>query len=162
MTDITPKSRLKGQRGYVIRTCSWDAIVEFYRDLISKGWAFLPMLRVVEAVASSPAAAEIHGATSHSALLLSDCAEFRSRDSTLQVVYEPSDRTFVFHHRSFSGHDDEKTCTEAEALQTLRLFLRLKYGVLLDVPMAHGAPPNGGPATRPTHSGVSEGPPSVN
>lgn len=136
MTDITPKTRLEGQRGYVIRTRPWDVLVEFYRELISKGWAFIPMLRLVEAIATSPAAAQLHGATSHSDLLLSDCADFRSGDSTLSVVYEPSDRTFRFHHRSFSSHDDEKTCTEAEALQTLRLFLRLKYGVLLETPAA--------------------------
>ena len=70
MTDITPKSRLEGQRGYTIRTRSWDSIVEFYRDLISKSWPFLPMLRLVEAITTSSAAALIHGATSHSALLL--------------------------------------------------------------------------------------------
>ena len=136
MTDITPKTRLEGQRGYVIHTRSWDAIVEFYRDLISKSWPFLPMLRVVEAIAVSPAAAQIHGATSHSDLLLSDCADFRSGDSTLSIVYQPNDRTFHFHHRSFSSHDDQKTCTEAGALTTLRLFLRLKYGVLFETPVA--------------------------
>jgi hypothetical protein len=136
MTDITPKTRLEGQRGYVIHTRSWEAIVELYRDLISKGWAFVPMLQLVEAIAASPAAVQIHGATSHSDLLLSDCADFRSGDSTLSVVYEPSDRTFSFHHGSFSSHDDQKTCTQAEALQTLKLFLRLKYGVLLETPAA--------------------------
>ena len=136
MTDITPKTRFEGQRGYVIHTRSWDAIVEFYRDLISKSWPFLPMLRVVEAIAASPVATQIHGATSHSDLLLSDCADFRSGDSTLSIVYQPSDQTFRFHHRSFSSHDDEKTCTEAEALVTLRLFLRLKYGVLFETPAA--------------------------
>lgn len=135
MADITPKTRLEGQRGYVIRTRSWDAIVEFYRDLISEGWAFLPMLRVVEAIATSPAAAQLHAATSHSVLLLSDCADFRSGDSTLQIGYEPGDQTFHFRHHSFSSHDDQKTCSEAEALPTLRLFLRLKYGVLFDTPV---------------------------
>ena len=136
MTEITPKTRLEGQRGYVIRTRSWDTLVEFYRDLISKGWAFLPMLRLVEAIATSPTAAQIHGATSHSDLLLSDCADFRSGDSTLHIAYEPSARTLLFWHRSFSTHDDQKTCAEGEALQTLRLFLRLKYGVLLETPAA--------------------------
>ena len=136
MTDITPKTRLEGKRGYVIHTRSWDAIVDFYRDLISKGWPFLPMLRVIEAIAASPAATQVHGATSHSDLLLSDCADFRSGDSTLSIIYQPSDRTFHFHHRSFSSHDDEKTCTEAEALPTLRLLLRLKYGVLFETPVA--------------------------
>ena len=136
MTEITPKTRLEGQRGHVIHTRPWAVLVEFYRELISKGWAFVPMLRLVEVIATSPAAAQLHGATSHSDLLLSDCADFRSGDSTLHIVYEPSDRTFLFRHRSFSTHDYQKTCTEADALQTLRLFLRLKYGVLLDTPAA--------------------------
>jgi len=136
MTDITPKTRLEAQRGKVIRTRAWDAIAEFYRDLISKGWPFLPMLRVVEAIAISSAAAQIHGATSHSDLLLSDCADFRSGDSTLSIVYQPTDRTFHFRHRCFSSHDDKKTCTEDEAFATLRLFLRLKYGVLFETPAA--------------------------
>ena len=136
MTDITPKTRLDGQRGYVVHTRSWDVIAEFYRDLISKGWPFLPMLRVVEAIAISPAAAQIHGATSHSDLLMSDSTEFRSGDSTLSIVYRPSNRTFHFRHQSFSSHDDEKNCTETEALATLRLFLRLKYGVLFETQAA--------------------------
>ncbi len=60
MTDITLKTRLEGQRGYVIHTGSWDALVEFYRDLISNRWPFLPMLRLIEAIAASPAATQIH------------------------------------------------------------------------------------------------------
>jgi hypothetical protein len=135
MTDITPKTRLEGQRGHVIHTRSWDALVEFYRDLISKRWPFLPMLRLVEAMAVSPAATQIHGATSMADLLLSACEDFRIGDSTLRVSYRPDERRFYFYHHSFSGHDDQKTCTEAEVMQTLRLFLRLKYGVLFEPPL---------------------------
>src|SRR4029077_1623642 len=104
MTDITPKTRLEGQRGHVIHTRSWDTIIEFYRDLISKRWPFLPMLWLLPAAAPEPVYSQIRAAPSLSDLLLSDGADFRSGDSTLKIVYEPSDRTFHFHHRSFSSH----------------------------------------------------------
>lgn len=135
MTNITPQRTSEAWRGYTIHTRSWDAIADFYRDLISKGSSMLPMLRVVEAIAGSPAAAEIHGATSMSDLLLSDCKDFRKGDSTLRISYQSSEQTFHFHHECFSGHDDQKNCTKAEVFQTLRLFLRLKYGVLFEIPV---------------------------
>jgi hypothetical protein len=65
-------------------------------------------------------------------LLVSDCSEFHRGDSTLRIHYEPADRIFAFQHVSFSGHNDARTCSEPEALQTLSLFLKLKYGVLLE------------------------------
>ena len=67
-------------------------------------------------------------------VLLSDCADFRARDSTLRISYRPGKQQFEFRHTSFSGHDDQRVCAESEALQTLRLFLRLKFGVLFEIP----------------------------
>ena len=93
----------------------------------------LPMLGVVEAIAASPVASGIHATTSMDTLLLSDCEDFRM-GNTLEITYRLDDRTFHFHHQSFSGQDDGKICSEAEAMQTLRLFLRLKYGVLFEIP----------------------------
>lgn len=49
----------------------------------------------------------------------------------LRISYCPEKREFEFRHASFSGRDDQKVCSEAEAMQTLKLFLRLKYGALL-------------------------------
>jgi hypothetical protein len=135
MTDITPKRTSEPWRSYVMHTRPWDAIAAFYRGLVAHGWAMEPMLRVVEVIAASPIAADIHGATSHEELALSDCPDFRVGDSTLRILYQPSERVFRFRHRSFSGHDDEKTCSEAEALQTLRLFLKIKYGNLFEIPV---------------------------
>jgi hypothetical protein len=132
MTDITPKTRLEGQRGCVIHTRPWVVIAEHYRSHVS----FAPMLHLVEALASSPASAQLFAATSMFDLLLSDCADFRIGDSTLHISYRPSEHEFEFRHTSFSGHDDQRVCAEREALRTLRLFLRLKYGVLFDIPTA--------------------------
>jgi hypothetical protein len=137
MTDITPKRTSEAWRSYAVHTHPWDVIAEFYRDRITcHGLPMAPMLRVVEALAASPIATQIHGATSHEELCVSDCPDFRIGDSTLQISYHATERVFRFHHRSFSGHDDQKTCDEAEVLQTLRLFLRLKYGILFEIPVA--------------------------
>lgn len=132
MTDITPKTRLEGQRGYVIRTRPWESIIEHYQ----KHDALAPMLHLVEAVASSPASSQLFAGTSMFDLLVSDSADFRIGDSTLRISYRSSDRQFEFSHISYSGHDDQKVCAETEALATLRLFLRLKYGVLFETPAA--------------------------
>jgi hypothetical protein len=130
MKDVTPKARLEGQRGYVIRTRSWESIIERYRG----HGAFTPMLQLVGGIASSPASSELFAATSMFDLLLSDGPDFRSNDSTLRISYRPRDRQFEFRHVSFSGCDDRKVCGESEAFPTLRLFLRLKYGVLFEIP----------------------------
>src|SRR5688500_7223405 len=126
MTDITPKTRLEGQRGHVIHTSSWESLVDFYRDRIAHGLRLEPMLHLVAAIGASPIAPQLFGATSMFDLMLSDCADFRFGDSTLCIAYTPSDRVFEFRHHTFSGHDDHKTCGESESLQMLRLFLRLK------------------------------------
>src|SRR6266567_5222091 len=125
MTDITPKSRTEGQRGHVIHTRPWPEIVERYRVVVT----FAPMLRFVEAIAASPVSAQLFAATSMFDLFVSDCADFRFGDNTLCIAFRPSESTFHFRHHTFSGHDDQKTCAESEALQTFRLFVRLKYGV---------------------------------
>jgi hypothetical protein len=132
MTDITPKTRLEGQRGYVIHTQPWEVIAEHYRKQV----AFAPMLHLVEVIGASPIASQLFAATSMFDLLLSDSADFRIGDSTLRISYRPSEHRFDFQHTSYSGHDDQKVCAEHESLQTLRLFLRLKYGVLFEIPAA--------------------------
>ena len=132
MTDITPKTRLEGQRGHATRTRPWLDIAERYRAVES----FAPMLPFVESVGTSPASAQLFVATSMFDLLVSDSQDFRTGDSTLCISYRPSDGTFHFRHRSYSGHDDEKSCSESEALETFRLFVRLKFGVLYEKPVA--------------------------
>jgi len=130
---------MEGQRGFVIRTRPWEAIADHYR----KHDGHAPMLHLVEAIASSPVSGQLFAGTSMADLLLSDSADFRIGDSTLHISYRRGDRHFEFRHTSFSGHDDSTVCAESEALPKLRLFLRLKYGVLFEIPAAQlGAPVN--------------------
>jgi len=69
-------------------------------------------------------------------LYISDCEDFRAGDGVLHICYRPAEHRFEFYHRAFSGHHDQEICSEAEVFQTLRLFLRLKYGVLYEIPSA--------------------------
>src|SRR5258707_754958 len=101
MKETTPASRLKGQRGYVIQTQPWPDIIEHYRK--HGGLALTPILRLVQSFAASSVSAEIFGATSMFDLLLSDSADFRSGDSTLQICYDSAAQQFKFRHMTFSG-----------------------------------------------------------
>lgn len=130
MKDLTPNTRLKAQRGCVIRTRSWDQIIEHYQ----KATSFVPMLRLVQALSASPLSPQLFAATSMFDLLLSDSADFRLHDNTLRISYHPETHQFTFLHQSFSGRDDQRECSEPDARQTLRLFVRLKFGLLLDPP----------------------------
>jgi hypothetical protein len=132
MTDIPSKKSFEALRGHATRTSPWSDIAERWRRVPS----FAPMLRLVESVASSPASSQVFPSTSMFELLVSDSPDFRIGDSTLHVVYRPSDGMFEFHHHSFSGHDDEKTCFEQEALETFWLFVKIKFGVLYEKPVA--------------------------
>jgi len=132
MADITPKRTPEAHRSYAVRTQPWPEIAERFRGV----GEFAPMLRFVETVAASPVSGQLFVSPSMFDLQVSDCPDFRVGDSTLRISYHPSHGTFTFRHHSFSGHDDEKTCTESEALETFRLFVRLKYGVLFDRPAA--------------------------
>jgi hypothetical protein len=148
MTEITPKRTIEAWRNHVVRTSSWDNITDYYKEQVRGGARLEPMLRLVEAIAGSPAAAELYGttstddllmselfgATSTHDLLLSDCPDFRAGDSTLRIAYHPGEHGFVFHHHCFSGHDDHKNCDEAEGGATFSAFLKYKYGVLFEMP----------------------------
>jgi hypothetical protein len=63
MTDITPKRTSEAWRSYTMHTRPWNAIAEFYR--------------VIQAIAASPVAAQIH-------------------DSTLRICYHPTGRSDYF------------------------------------------------------------------
>lgn len=132
MADITPNTRFDGQRGHSVRTRPWLEIAEHFRKVPS----FAAMLRFVQAVAALPVSEQLFLATSMFDLQVSDCANFRVGDSTLHISYHPSDGNFTFRHHSFSGHDDQKTCPESEALETFRLFVQVKYGILFERPTA--------------------------
>ena|ERR1017187_4297376 len=136
MTEIALRHDWEAWRGYVHHTRPWSDTVTFYRERIAAGLSFQPLLQLVESIAASPVSSQVFGGTSMFDLLISDCEDFRTGDGVLHVIYRASEHQFEFHHRAFSGHHDEKVCTEAEALQTLRLFLRVKFGVLYEIPSA--------------------------
>lgn len=127
MTDMTPKTRLEGQRGHVIHTVPWADIAKHYDKLKE----FEPMAGLIKTIAKSPGSTRLFGATSMFQLMVSDCENFREGDSTLCVTYHPKDGIFEFRHRSFSTRDDRKTCPESCAFETFSLFVRIKFGVLL-------------------------------
>lgn len=129
MNDVTHRS-LDAFRGYEVEPRSWDDIARFYRE--EPGGHFLAMLPLVDALGKSAAAGDLWGFTSMHTLAISDSDDHRTGDSTLYISYRPAERTFEFHHHSFSGHDDCMTCSEPEAFHALRTFLKYKFCVLLE------------------------------
>jgi hypothetical protein len=108
---------------------SWEAILKTYRERIER---YEPMLNLIEKLAVSPVAKELFPHTSMAALVITDDEQFYFNDNLLSINYNPKTREFDFEHRTLSGKNDKRTCSEAEALQTLSLFLKYKFGVLFD------------------------------
>lgn len=140
MTDITPKREREAWRGTVTQTQPWAEIVETWADLAKAMPKLEPLHRFVCALAASPASSVLfarslmHG--DGPGIALSDSPNFRSTDGVLEIRYFIGGKIFEFRHRTFSGHDDHKTVQASEAVETLRLYLRYKYGVLLEGPGA--------------------------
>jgi len=65
-------------------------------------------------------------------LIIGDEEERYWDDNLLFINYKARSHTFNFEHRTLSGKNDKKVCTESEALETLRLFLKYKFAVLLN------------------------------
>jgi hypothetical protein len=132
MNEMALRHDWEAWRGHAHHARPWPAIVKFYQERIADGIPLQPLLQLVESVSQSSVANQIFAATSMSTLLISDTEDFRAGDGVLRVMYHPEKKSFEFHHRAFSGLHDKKICPEAEALPTLRLFLRLKYGILFE------------------------------
>jgi hypothetical protein len=90
------------------------------------------MLNLIEKLAVSPVAKELYPHTSMATLVITDDEQFYFNDNLLSIDYNSKTREFDFEHRTLSGKNDKKTCREAEALQTLSLFLKYKFGILFD------------------------------
>jgi hypothetical protein len=139
MREITPprSERLKRSKGKGSKAATWPQVIEWYRRAIAvHHWQFEPMLHLAERIAASPAASELFPTLSMGRLLITDGPTFYHDDNVLFITYDQSSRQFEFEHRTLARHDDHKTCAESEAFQTLDLFLRYKYGVLLQTPTA--------------------------
>jgi len=136
MREITPpqSERMRQVAGQAL---TWPQVVDWYRRVIAEHhWQFETMLSLAERIAASPAATSLFPTLSMGRLLITDGPTFYFNDNVLFVSYDQSKRQFEFEHRTLARHDDRKTCAESEAMQTLELFLRYKYGVLLQTPAA--------------------------
>jgi hypothetical protein len=137
MHEITPPRSERLKRQVAGQAMTWTQVVEWYRRVIAEHhWQFEPMLRLVERLASSPASASVFPTLSVGRLLITDSPTFYHDDNVLFITYDQSLHQFEFEHRTLARHDDRKTCAESEAVQTLDLFLRYKYGILLQTPAA--------------------------
>lgn len=136
MEEVTPKRDREAWRGKPTTTQPWPELVRYWADFAKDMPSLEPLHRLVAALASSSVSSSLFGRITWRGIALSDTADFRSTDSTLEIDYFNGGRHFEFRHRTFSGHDDRKMVTESEALETLRLFLKYKYGVLFEIPAA--------------------------
>ena len=109
-------------------------VIEFYREHVAAGEPLQPLLHIVEFIAESPLANQLFAGTSKFDLLLFNAKDYLNADGVLQIAYRPQIHEFNFHYADFSGQAETKTCSEAEAFQTLRLYLGLKFGVLFKLP----------------------------
>jgi hypothetical protein len=121
MKEITPKGIRRGRGG---RAISWSKILQRYQGE--------PMFKLVSAIVASPVSGELFAMTSMSRLLITDSEQFYFDDNVLSVSYDAEAQEFEFEHRTLAAKNDKKRTGEADALQTLILFLKYKFGVLLD------------------------------
>jgi hypothetical protein len=139
MKEITLKREREAWRGVVWETRPWPYVVKFWDDWTIERPKLEPLRQLIHTLADSPASAVLfvsnlrHG--DGDGIVVSDSPDFHRTDGVLEIYFRPGGGHFEFHHRTFSGHDDHKMCLASEAIETLRLFLRYKFGVLLEGPV---------------------------
>jgi len=136
MKDITPKREREAWRGKPTQTEPWEKIAAYWSNFAADMPQLEPLHRFVQTIASSPLSSSVFGRITWHGIALSDTPDFRSTDNTLEIDYFTPGGHFEFRHRTFSGNDDRKMVKASEALETLRLFLKYKYGVLIKIPEA--------------------------
>jgi hypothetical protein len=110
----------------IVHTKSWDEIA---RKLAENQSSYLPL---VQFILDSDFSSDIFGGLFLSGLLISDCPDFQLGIHMLRV--ESSRRGFLFSYsRGPGGHKNDavKEVPASEALETLDLFLKVKYGINL-------------------------------
>jgi len=110
----------------IVRTKSWDEVA---RKLAENQSPYLPL---VQFILDSDFSSEIFGDVFLSGLLISDCPDFQFFVHMLRV--ESSSQGFKFSYsRGSGGHKDDavKKVPASEAVETLDLFLKVKFGVNL-------------------------------
>ena len=121
-------------RGKPRTTQPWPEIVSYWQDWVKDQPFREPLCRLVAALASSPVSSSLFGSITWHGIAISDTIDFRSTDNTLEIDLLTREGQFEFRHRAFSGHDDRKMVPASEALETLRQFLKYKYGLLFEPP----------------------------
>ena len=110
----------------VVHTKPWPEIA---RKLAEKQSAYLPLVRFI---ADSDFSSELFGGVFLSGLLISDSPDFELGVHMLRVEGSTSGFSFSY-TRGRGGHKDDTTkeVSASEAIETLDLFLKVKYGVNL-------------------------------
>lgn len=111
---------------------SWQEACGEIGHMVAKHPTYQPLLQLATHVATTPAATEVHCTYGFSGWMITDSADLHWDDNILFVRYEPQAGQFEFEHRALTGHRDLQRCPEAEGLARLSLFLRYKFGVLLE------------------------------
>lgn len=136
MTDITPKRERESWRGPTIKTEPWAEIVETWAGLAAAIPKLKPLHQFLRTLAASTVSSVLFASSlKHGdgpGIALSDSPDFHGMDGVLEIRYFLGGEHFEFLHRTFSGHNDRKIVQASEAIETLKLFLRYKYGVLLE------------------------------
>lgn len=98
-----------------------------------------PYFSLVRFIADSDFASEICGGVFLSGLLISDCPDFPLGVHMLQIQSSRSGFAFSY-TRGRGGHKDDavREVPASEAVETLNLFLKVKYGVDLKLRKAAG------------------------
>lgn len=110
-----------------VHTKPWAEIVG---DLERDASPFLPL---VQSIASSDYSSEIFGVACLSGLLISDTPDFEFGFHMLRVESRGSVFVFSYTRGVQSGfqNDTTKTVARVDGIETLDLFLKVKYGVNL-------------------------------
>lgn len=113
--------------GPKVRAQNWEMLESHFLDL-----RFEPLRKLLQIIHRSPGAYELYGAKSMWTLLISNEPEFEMFGNAIHIDYNWETATFSFKHRVNPGPEDSRVCAAAEGESTLKLFLKYKYGVLLN------------------------------
>ena len=114
-----------------VRTKPWNDLIQ---DKYSR-----PYLPLLEFIAVSDFASELHGGVFLSGLLISDEVEFEFGINMLQV--ESTSKGFVFHYSRGPGYPKDtvrKECSREDGARTMDLLLKTKFGVNLGLKRENG------------------------
>lgn len=112
----------------IVNTTPWTEIADKLKAKANNS----PYLPLVQFIVDSDFSSEIHGGVFMSGLLISDCPDFQFGVHMLRVE-ETHSGFKCSYWRGPGGHKDESTkkVPVSDAIETLDLFLKVKFGVNL-------------------------------